>query len=75
MRGLTSFLSNLPVLILLITPTCVCMTNDFNGVQFPLKAARTILDAATPVLRIHGLGGARWTRNVPSTDGRRVPWL
>lgn len=43
--------------------------------QFPLQAARTLLDAATPVLRIRSLGGMRWTRNVPANDGRRGPWL
>lgn len=36
--------------------------------------ADNILQAATPVIRIHGIGGKRWKRNVAS--GARIgPWL
>jgi hypothetical protein len=31
--------------------------------------------AATPVLRIHGLEGPRWNRKVPARDARFGPWL
>ncbi|MDP1912319.1 hypothetical protein [Brevundimonas sp.] len=41
----------------------------------PFQAALAIFNAATPVLRIHGLGGSRWKRNVPESDARRGPWL
>lgn len=40
----------------------------------PIQNARTIFDASTPVLKIHGVGGKRWKRNVAS-GGRIGPWL
>lgn len=36
--------------------------------------AYAIFSAATPVIRIHGLGGKRWKRNV-AKGGRIGPWL
>lgn len=40
----------------------------------PQEYARQIYDAATPVLAIHSLGGARWKRDV--AKGARIgPWL
>lgn len=42
--------------------------------QTAFQYARRIFDAATPVLRIHGVGGRRWKRNV--AKGCRIgPWL
>ena len=36
--------------------------------------ARQIFEQATPVIRIHGVGGRRWKRNV--AKGARIgPWL
>ena len=36
--------------------------------------ARKIFDAATPVIKIHKVGGKRWKRNV--AKGARIgPWL
>lgn len=46
-----------------------------NTNNSPFQAALAIFHAATPVLRIRGLGGSRWTRNVPESDSRRGPWL
>ena len=44
------------------------MTSDTH------RHAYAIFDAATPVIRIHGIGGKRWKRNV--AKGARVgPWL
>jgi hypothetical protein len=40
----------------------------------PLQDAQAIFQAATPVLKIHGVGGKRWRRNVAS-GGRIGPWL
>lgn len=42
--------------------------------QLPIDVAREIYRRATPVLRIHGIGGRRWRRNV--AKGSRIgPWL
>lgn len=39
-----------------------------------LEHAYAIFDAATPVIRIHGVGGRKWKRNV--AKGARIgPWL
>lgn len=39
-----------------------------------IKHAKTIFNAATPVIRIFGVGGKRWKRNV--AKGARIgPWL
>lgn len=39
-----------------------------------IEHAYAIFDAATPVIRIHGIGGQRWKRNV--AKGARIgPWL
>ncbi|MDR5755322.1 hypothetical protein QCE48_31755, partial [Caballeronia sp. LZ024] len=39
-----------------------------------VKYANAIFNAATPVIRIHGIGGGRWKRNV--AKGARIgPWL
>lgn len=40
----------------------------------PFQAATAIFEAATPILKIHGLSGPRWRRNV-ATGGRVGPWL
>lgn len=40
----------------------------------PIQNAQAIFNAATPVLKIHGVGGKRWKRNV-ATGGRIGPWL
>lgn len=37
--------------------------------------AYSIFKSAATVLKIHGIGGKRWRRNVPSTDSRYGPWL
>lgn len=37
--------------------------------------AAAISSAATPVLKITGVGGRPWKRNVPISDGRHGPWL
>jgi hypothetical protein len=39
-----------------------------------LAYARQIFQAATPVIRIHGIAGHRWKRNV-AKGGRIGPWL
>lgn len=39
-----------------------------------IKYAYAIFQAATPVIRIHGIGGKRWKRNV-ATGSRIGPWL
>lgn len=39
-----------------------------------LAQAEQIYQAATPVIRIHGIGGRRWKRNV-AKGGRIGPWL
>ncbi|MGE8397875.1 MAG: hypothetical protein ACN6NT_09755 [Comamonas sp.] len=38
------------------------------------QIANSIFEAATPILKIHGLSGPRWRRNVAS-GGRIGPWL
>ena len=39
-----------------------------------VKHAKTIFNAATPVIKIFGVGGKRWKRNV--AKGARIgPWL
>lgn len=38
------------------------------------QIATNIFDAATPIIKIHGLGGQRWCRNV-ATGSRIGPWL
>jgi hypothetical protein len=39
-----------------------------------IKHAYAIFNAATPIIRIHGIGGIRWKRNV--AKGSRIgPWL
>jgi len=40
----------------------------------PIDRATEIYQAATPVIRIDGVGGKRWKRNV-ATGGRIGPWL
>jgi hypothetical protein len=40
----------------------------------PCQRAIEIYDTATPVLRIHGVGGRRWKRKV-AKGGRIGPWL
>jgi hypothetical protein len=39
------------------------------------KLAYEIFRVAAQVIHIHGIGGKRWRRNVPPTDGRFGPWL
>ena len=39
-----------------------------------IEHAYAIFHAATPVIRIHGVGGKRWKRNV-AKGGRIGPWL
>lgn len=39
------------------------------------QIASEIFRQAAPVLHIHGIGGARWRRNVPASDSRYGPWL
>lgn len=40
----------------------------------PFQTATSIFEAATPILKIHGLNGPRWKRNV--AKGARIgPWL
>lgn len=39
------------------------------------QLANEIFQAATPVIHIHSVGGRRWIRNVPQSDGRYGPWL
>lgn len=39
------------------------------------QLANLIFLAATPVIHIHGIGGRRWRRNVPESDGRYGPWM
>lgn len=42
--------------------------------QQAIQHARQIFQSATPVIRIHGIGGKRWKRNV--AKGARIgPWL
>ncbi|ABM96789.1 hypothetical protein [Methylibium petroleiphilum] len=40
----------------------------------PHERAQDIFRSSTPVIRIHGIGGRRWRRNVAS-GGRIGPWL
>ena len=42
--------------------------------SFAIQYAQQIYQTATPVLRIKGIGGKRWKRNV-ATGGRIGPWL
>lgn len=42
--------------------------------QINISHARSIYNAATPVIKIHGVGGRQWKRNVAS-GGRIGPWL
>ena len=37
--------------------------------------ANEIFNAAVPVIHIHSVGGQRWRRNVPQSDGRYGPWM
>lgn len=39
------------------------------------KIAKEIYEAATPILRVHGLGGREWRRNDEKHTGRTGPWL
>lgn len=39
------------------------------------QLAIEIYQASTPVLHIHSIGGQRWRRSVPASDGRYGPWL
>jgi hypothetical protein len=39
------------------------------------QLASEIYREAAPVIHIHNIGGKRWRRNVPPTDGRHGPWL
>jgi hypothetical protein len=42
--------------------------------DIPIKHAKAIFNAATPVIKIFGVGGKRWKRNV--AKGARIgPWL
>jgi hypothetical protein len=42
--------------------------------RIAIQHAQTIYAAAKPIIRIHGVGGKRWKRNV-ATGGRIGPWL
>ena len=44
-------------------------------IEDPLDHARRIYEAATPILRINGLGGPRWRRNDAKPAKRTGPWL
>jgi hypothetical protein len=41
----------------------------------PFQIARKIYDAATPILRVNGLGGSQWRRNDVKASARTGPWL
>lgn len=42
--------------------------------KIAIQHALTIYSAAKPIIKIHGVGGKRWKRNV-ATGGRIGPWL
>ena len=41
----------------------------------PYKIAKEIYEAATPILRVQGLGGRKWKRNDKKHVGRTGPWF
>lgn len=49
-------------------------TQAFTMKQIAILHAQTIFAAAQPIIRIFGVGGKRWKRNVAS-GGRVGPWL
>lgn len=42
--------------------------------QLAIQHAKVIFNAATPIIKIHGVGGRRWKRNI-AKGGRIGPWL